>query len=64
MVHIIVLNVHAPTEDNTDDRKDSFYKELQRIFDKFPKYHINKKNGVFWDVMLCGSCKNWRFGGI
>jgi hypothetical protein len=20
-------------------------------------------NGVFWDVMPCGSCKNWRFGG-
>jgi hypothetical protein len=23
--HIIVLNVHAPTEDKTDDVKDSFY---------------------------------------
>jgi hypothetical protein len=21
------------------------------------------KNGVFWDVMPCGSCKNQRFGG-
>jgi hypothetical protein len=21
------------------------------------------KNAVFWDVMPCGSCKNWRFGG-
>jgi hypothetical protein len=20
------------------------------------------KNGVFWDVTPCGSCKNWRFG--
>jgi hypothetical protein len=38
--HIIVLNVHAPTEDKTDDVKDGFYKELERIFDKFPKYHI------------------------
>jgi hypothetical protein len=25
--HIIVLNVHAPTEDKTDDVKDSFYEE-------------------------------------
>jgi hypothetical protein len=33
--HIIVLNVHAPTEDKTDDVKDSFYKELERVFDKF-----------------------------
>jgi hypothetical protein len=23
----------------------------------------NMKNGVFWDVMLCGSCKNRRFEG-
>jgi exonuclease III len=38
--HIIVLNVHAPTKDKTDDVKDSFYEELERIFDKFPKYHI------------------------
>jgi exonuclease III len=38
--HIIVLNVHAPTEDKTDDVKDSFYKELECVFDKFPKYHM------------------------
>jgi hypothetical protein len=19
------------------------------------------RNGIFWDVMPCGSCKNWRF---
>jgi hypothetical protein len=29
--HIIVLNVHAPTEDTTDDVKDSFYEELERV---------------------------------
>jgi hypothetical protein len=29
--HIIVLNVHAPTEDKTDDGKDSFYEELKRV---------------------------------
>jgi hypothetical protein len=31
-----VLNVHAPTEDKTDDVKDSFYEELEHVFDKFP----------------------------
>jgi hypothetical protein len=31
--HIIVLNIHAPTEDKTDDVKDSFYEELE-----FPQY--------------------------
>jgi hypothetical protein len=24
---------------------------------------VAKKNGVFWDVTLCGSCKNRRFEG-
>jgi hypothetical protein len=38
--HIIVLNVHAPTQDKTDDVKGNFYEELERIFDKFPKYHM------------------------
>jgi hypothetical protein len=39
--HIIVLNDHAPREDKTDYVKDSFYEELERVFDKFPKYHTN-----------------------
>jgi hypothetical protein len=34
--HIIVLNVPSPTEDKTDDVKDSFYEELVSMFDKFP----------------------------
>jgi hypothetical protein len=33
---IVVLSVHAPTEDKIDDMKDRFYEELERIFDKFP----------------------------
>jgi hypothetical protein len=24
---------------------------------------VTMKNGVFWDVTPCGSCKNLRFGG-
>jgi hypothetical protein len=36
----IVLNIHALTEDKTDNVKDSFYEELERVFDKFPKYHM------------------------
>jgi hypothetical protein len=35
----IVLNVHAPTE-NKVDMKDSFYEELERVFDKFHKYYM------------------------
>jgi hypothetical protein len=45
--HSIVLNVHAPTEDKIDDVKDSFYEELERVFDKFPKYHMKILLGNF-----------------
>jgi hypothetical protein len=45
--HIIVLNVQAPTEDKTDDVKASFYEELGRVFDKFPKYNIQILLGDF-----------------
>jgi hypothetical protein len=48
--HIIVLNVHASTEDKTDEVKDSFYEELERVFDKCPKYHtktfLNRQFGM------------------
>jgi hypothetical protein len=36
----IVLNAHALTEEKNDDSKDSFYEELEQVFDHFPKYHI------------------------
>jgi hypothetical protein len=36
---IIVLNVHAPTEDEIDDM-DSFCRELEHAFNKFPKCHM------------------------
>jgi hypothetical protein len=36
----MVQNVHAPKEDKTDDVKDSFYEELERVFDKIPKYRM------------------------
>jgi hypothetical protein len=46
---IIVLNVHAPTEDKTNDVKDRFYEELEHVFDKFPKYHMKIMLGHFND---------------
>ena len=38
---IIVLNVHAPSEDKDDDIKDSFYEEIERLFDQLPMYHMD-----------------------
>jgi len=35
--NIIVLTVHAPNEEKSDDSKDSFYEELEQVFDHFPK---------------------------
>jgi hypothetical protein len=43
---VIVQNVHAPTEDKSDDVKDSFYKELEFFFN-FPKYHMKILLGDF-----------------
>jgi hypothetical protein len=28
-----------PTEDDDDNIKDSIYKELEQVFDQFPRYH-------------------------
>ena len=38
--NIIVLNVHAPSEEKSDESKDSFYKELEQVFDHLLKYHM------------------------
>jgi hypothetical protein len=44
--------VHTPCEDKSDDVKDSFYEELGRVFDQFPRYdmkishEISNDNGL------------------
>jgi hypothetical protein len=35
--YTIVLNMHAPSEEKSDDSKDTFYEELELVFDHFPK---------------------------
>jgi hypothetical protein len=44
--HVIVMYVHVPTEDKIDYVKGS-YEELERVLDKFPKYHIKILLGDF-----------------
>jgi hypothetical protein len=39
--------VHIPTEDKDDDIKDSFYEELEQVFDQFPRYHMKSLLGDF-----------------
>jgi hypothetical protein len=39
--------VHAPTENKDNDIKDDFYEELEQVFDKFPRYHMEILLGDF-----------------
>jgi hypothetical protein len=43
----VVQNAHAPCEDKSDDVKDSFYEELARVFDQFPRYDMKILLGDF-----------------
>ena len=45
--NIMVLNVHAPSEEKTDVSKDSLYEELQQVFDHFPEYNTKNLFGDF-----------------
>jgi len=45
--NIIVVNVHAPSEEKSDESKDSFYEELEQVFDHFPKYCMKILLGDF-----------------
>ena len=45
--NITVVNVHAPSEEKSDESKDSFYEELEQVFDHFPNYHIKMILGDF-----------------
>jgi exonuclease III len=45
--NIIVLNMYAPSEDKSDDSKDSFYEEFGQVYDHFPKYHMKILLGDF-----------------
>ena len=51
-LHIIVVYVHAPSEEKSEESKDSFNEESEEVFDHFPKYqmkillgHFNVKEG-------------------
>jgi len=48
----VVLNAQAPTEETSDNSKDSFYDELEQVFDHFPKLHVK---------ILLGDC-NTKLG--
>jgi len=45
--NVIVLNVHAPSAEKSCDTKGSFYEELEKLYDNFPKNHKNILLGDF-----------------
>jgi hypothetical protein len=45
--NVIVLNIHDPREGKGDNVKVSFYEELGRLFDHFPRYDMNIFLGDF-----------------
>jgi hypothetical protein len=61
---IIALNVHASTE-GKDVIKDSFYEELEQVFNRFPRYHMKILLGDFnakvgrmdiFKPIICNEC--------
>ena len=46
-LHIVVVNVHAPSEEKSDEVKVSIYEELEEVFDHFPKYYMKILLGDF-----------------
>ena len=45
--NIIVLNVHSPSEKESDESKDSPYEGLKQVFDHFCKYCMKIMLGDF-----------------
>ena len=46
-LHIIVVNVLAPSEEESKELKDNFYEEIEEVFDHFPKYYMKILLGDF-----------------
>jgi hypothetical protein len=40
--------VHGPSEEKSDDSKDSFYEDLEQVFDHFPKCHMK----ILWEILM------------
>jgi hypothetical protein len=54
--NVIVLNVHALSEEKGDDSKESFYEELEQVFDHFLSTILK-----FCEEILM---QNWGGGGM
>jgi hypothetical protein len=58
--NLIFINVHAPSEEKSDESKDSFYEELEQGFDHFPKYHTKILLEILtqkWGERICSNLR-------
>ena len=42
-----VIQIYAPTENSSDEEKDTFYDQLQSVYDKTPKHDVKIIMGDF-----------------
>ena len=47
MCDIVVVNVHAPSEDKGNHIENIFYEEIERLFDQLPVYNMEILLGNF-----------------
>jgi Leu/Phe-tRNA-protein transferase len=59
MLHVQSLKKKTNKENLFDSQRDYGFLQVCKLCAN----KIEVKNAVFWDVMLCGSCKNPRFAG-
>jgi hypothetical protein len=60
-IRVIRIGELGTTLTATSNRRTVFLRSVRRLI--VAASVVPLKNGVFWDVTLCGSCKNRRFGG-
>jgi hypothetical protein len=56
------FDVHAPSEDKSDDSKYSFYEELDRVLHHFLKCHMKILKGDFYAKLVRENFLNRQFG--
>jgi len=57
---IILVNVHAPSEDKSEELKDRIYEELEQLLYHFPKYHMKMLLGEFNGKREYFQANNWK----
>jgi hypothetical protein len=58
----IVLNAHAPSEEESVDSIDSFYEQLQQVFYHLPKQHMKILLGDFYAKLGIKNISNPAIG--